>query len=75
MRSLNFLKTHKLFAGFLALVLVAGMTSPAFAQVAGVDETVEDIPLEGFSDYNHLSVRSAAAIVFDRWLGASPEKV
>lgn len=26
-------------------------------------------PLEGFSDFNHLSVRSAAAIVFDRWLG------
>lgn len=26
-------------------------------------------PIEGFSDFNHLSVRSAAAIVFDRWLG------
>lgn len=26
-------------------------------------------PLEGFSDFNHLSVRSAAAIILDRWLG------
>jgi tRNA (guanine37-N1)-methyltransferase len=26
-------------------------------------------PVRGFSDYNHLSVRSAAAIVFDRWMG------
>lgn len=26
-------------------------------------------PLEGFSNFNHLSVRSAAAIIFDRWLG------
>jgi len=26
-------------------------------------------PIEGFSDFNHLSVRSAAAIIFDRWLG------
>ncbi len=26
-------------------------------------------PVEGFSNFNHLSVRSAAAIVFDRWLG------
>jgi tRNA (guanine37-N1)-methyltransferase len=26
-------------------------------------------PLQGFSHFNHLSVRSAAAIVFDRWLG------
>ena len=31
MGKLNFLKTHRLFAGFLALVLVAGMASPAFA--------------------------------------------
>jgi len=26
-------------------------------------------PVRGFSDFNHLSVRSAAAIIFDRWLG------
>ncbi len=27
------------------------------------------LPIKGFSDFNHLSVRSAAAIIFDRWLG------
>lgn len=27
------------------------------------------MPVEGFSVFNHLSVRSAAAIVLDRWLG------
>ncbi|MBA3752237.1 tRNA (guanosine(37)-N1)-methyltransferase TrmD [Candidatus Dependentiae bacterium] len=26
-------------------------------------------PIEGFSSFNHLSVRSAVAIVLDRWLG------
>lgn len=26
-------------------------------------------PIEGYSAFNHLSVRSAAAIIFDRWLG------
>ena len=26
-------------------------------------------PVKGFTDFNHLSVRSAAAIIFDRWLG------
>lgn len=26
-------------------------------------------PLAGFTEYNHLSVRCAAAIIFDRWLG------
>lgn len=29
-------------------------------------------PVEGFSDFNHLSVRSAAAIILDRWLGSNP---
>lgn len=29
-------------------------------------------PVQGFSDFNHLSVRSAAAIVLDRWLGRQP---
>jgi tRNA (guanine37-N1)-methyltransferase len=31
------------------------------------------VPVEGFSNFNHLSVRSAAAIIFDRWLGCSPK--
>ncbi len=26
-------------------------------------------PIQGMTDYNHLSVRSAAAIILDRWLG------
>lgn len=34
------------------------------------------LPVEGFSEFNHLSVRSAAAIVLDRWLGInSKDKV
>lgn len=33
------------------------------------------VPIEGFSSYNHLSVRSAAAIIFDRWLGINKKKV
>ena len=32
------------------------------------------LPVTGLSDFNHLSVRSAAAIVFDRWLGMNPRK-
>ncbi len=27
------------------------------------------LPIAGFSDFNHLSVRSAIAVVLDRWLG------
>lgn len=29
-------------------------------------------PITGMTDYNHLSVRSAAAIILDRWLGLHP---
>lgn len=31
-------------------------------------------PLQGFSQFNHLSVRSAAAIIFDKWLGIALKK-
>jgi hypothetical protein len=31
-------------------------------------------PLEGLTDYNHLSVRSAVAIILDKWLGLSIKK-
>ncbi|MDZ4153108.1 RNA methyltransferase, partial [Methylicorpusculum sp.] len=39
-----------------------------------VDEVVQQAdflldPIEGFSDFNHLSVRSALGIALDRWLG------
>ena len=29
------------------------------------------LPIDGFSEFNHLSVRSAVAIVLDRWLGVN----
>ncbi|HLC07175.1 MAG TPA: tRNA (guanosine(37)-N1)-methyltransferase TrmD [Candidatus Babeliales bacterium] len=32
------------------------------------------LPVNGFSDFNHLSVRSAVAIVLDRWLGVNPSR-
>ncbi len=41
------------------------------------DEVIEKsdyllVPIEGMTDYNHLSVRSAMAIILDRWLGLQP---
>ncbi len=32
------------------------------------------LPIDGFSEFNHLSVRSAVAIILDRWLGVSPQR-
>lgn len=31
-------------------------------------------PLQGFSNFNHLSVRSAVAIILDKWLGIALQK-
>lgn len=33
------------------------------------------LPIQGFTQFNHLSVRSAAAIILDRWLGCNFVKV
>jgi len=52
-----------------------------FGTGQGLDPSVIDrcdyvfLPLTGFSDFNHLSVRSAAAIIFDRWLGINQQKI
>lgn len=32
------------------------------------------VPVEGLTNYNHLSVRSAVAIILDRWLGLNIKK-
>lgn len=32
------------------------------------------MPVYGFSNFNHLSVRSAVAIILDRWLGINPKR-
>jgi len=31
------------------------------------------VPIVGFSEFNHLSVRSAVAIILDRWMGINPK--
>ncbi|HSC25447.1 MAG TPA: RNA methyltransferase [Candidatus Babeliales bacterium] len=33
------------------------------------------LPIDGFSDFNHLSVRSAVAIILDRWLGINQQRI
>ncbi len=33
------------------------------------------LPIDGFTEFNHLSVRSAAAIILDRWMGINLTEV
>lgn len=65
---LDFAQTRRrIFAGEPHLVLFGtgwGMTPEVFTDVDGLLP-----PIAGFGEYNHLSVRSAAAIVLDRLLG------
>lgn len=42
------------------------------AAIARCDYMLE--PIDGLTGYNHLSVRSAIAIILDRWLGLHPKK-
>lgn len=50
-----------------------------FGTARGLSQAVIDrcdyilAPIYGFSKFNHLSVRSAAAVIFDRWLGINPK--
>ena len=49
-----------------------------FGTAWGLDKEVVDLadfildPVEGGTNYNHLSVRTAAAIILDRLVGKSP---
>ena len=54
----------------LFLLGTGGGISPELVKKA--DFTL--LPIEGLTDFNHLSVRSAAAVILDRWLGISPKK-
>ena len=33
------------------------------------------IPIEGLTDFNFLSVRSAVAVIFDRWFGCNKKQI
>ncbi|MBN1549074.1 tRNA (guanosine(37)-N1)-methyltransferase TrmD [Candidatus Babeliales bacterium] len=33
------------------------------------------LPVAGFTEFNHLSVRSAVAVIFDRWLGWNRKRI
>ena len=75
----NFNNLYKLFAGFLALVLVAGMTSPAFAQertiiIPAIDVDVEPLtlpePPENLVYQNGNAPSGSATIFIDDRFGA-----
>lgn len=67
-KSINFSQQDKVWALGRPVLLLLG-TGGGMAR--SVMEKVDFIldPIEGFTDFNHLSVRTAAGILLDRWLG------
>jgi len=55
------------------VLLLFGTAQGLSDHVVGTSDYIL-MPIEGMSDYNHLSVRSAVAIVLDRWFGLWPQK-
>ena len=62
---------EKVFAGESHLILFGTAWGLAPEVMAAADASLP--PIKGMTDYNHLSVRSAAAIVMDRLLGVEKD--
>lgn len=56
------------------VVLVFG-TGQGLRQELLAKSDYQLLPIEGFSNFNHLSVRSAVAIILDRWLGVNYARI
>jgi len=56
------------------VLFIFGTAKGLSAEVVGRCDYIL-VPVEGFTEYNHLSVRSAVAIILDRWLGINVKKV
>lgn len=67
-KSITFNDQSKIWAHKKPVVIVFGTGSGLNEQMIEKSDYLF-VPIDGMSGYNHLSVRSAAAIVFDRWLG------
>jgi tRNA (guanine37-N1)-methyltransferase len=67
-KMINYFDQEKIWAQKRPILFVFGTSH-------GISKEIMDfcdyklIPIEGFEKFNFLSVRSAAAIIFDRWLG------
>ncbi len=69
---ITFYDQQKVWAHDRPVVLVLGTGQGLSTQLIDrCDYTLN--PIHGFSEFNHLSVRSAAAIIMDRWLGINEQ--
>lgn len=73
-KAITFFDQDKVWQQERPILLLFGTGKGLSAEVISMCDYLLD-PIEGFSKFNHLSVRSAAAIVLDRWLGIHSRKI
>jgi len=72
-RTVSFFDQKKVWKDDQPVLLLFGTGQGLSPEIIGrCDFTL--LPVQGFSQFNHLSVRSAVAIVLDRWLGVNQKK-
>ncbi len=67
-KNISFYDQQELWQQDRPVILIFGTGQGLSEQVMSRCDYILN-PVHGFADFNHLSVRSAAAIIMDRWLG------
>lgn len=73
-RAVSFFEQGKVWQHDRPVLLLLGTGKGLTSEIIDRCDYLLD-PIEGFTDFNHLSVRSAAAIILDRWLGVHAKKM
>lgn len=68
---IDFYSQGQVWAHNRPVLLVFGTAQGLSPRLVGAADYLL-LPVQGFVDFNHLSVRSAVAVVLDRWLGYNP---
>jgi len=73
-KTITYYDQKKVWAARRPVLLVFG-TGHGLAESVTTRADFNLLPIIGYSHFNHLSVRSAVAIIFDRWLGINLRSV
>lgn len=71
--SISYYDQHRVWESQRPVLILLG-TGRGLAPEVSARADFALLPLMGYSSFNHLSVRSAAAIILDRWLGINLKK-
>jgi tRNA (guanine37-N1)-methyltransferase len=70
--TIDYFKQSQIWKNQQPVLLVFGTGQGLSKEILDQSDFIFE-PINGLSDYNHLSVRSAVGIILDRWLGLHPK--